>query len=374
MRNAADPVPTTPVHPTSPLANDDDGKSIRLPEDAAAWRVRRHTGGRPKHQLDGNKQPMRFPLSYTMNDIEDVLPPGAYRLDLVDGKDKYLELTIPIEVGELRNAGGVDVVEREELEAEHVSLRLPVTSSDVRLVLEANVRSMQLAFQHNERTLATGMRMAETLRDGVQVLADAQADILKSVASSRGFLRNAQPAPLALPPPKPEDSDDDDDDEDDAEDEAPADDKNEKLMAFGMAAMTLVNNLVETFRGGQRTTTGQPAPAAKSSGFDFASLLDWRRAAPQAASASPNAVEPTASVPMSPADMLRFMNTLPPELREKLGAVRSQLTPDEQRRLFPLVMAIAPEDLPAIIAELTPKPVDELVAFFRAQLATRAVA
>ncbi len=72
--------------------------------------------------------------------------------------------------------------------------------------------------------------------------------------------------------------------------------------------------------------------------------------------------------------MLRFMNTLPPELREKLGAVRSQLTPDEQRRLFPLVMAIAREDLPAIIAELTPKPVDELVAFFRAQLATRAVA
>ena len=141
--------------------------------------------------------------------------------------------------------------------------------------------------------------MAETLRDGVHVLADAQADILKSVASSRGFLRNAQPATLALPPPKPDSDDDDDDDEDDAEYEEPADDKNEKLMAFGMAAMTLVNNLVETFRGGQRATTGQPAPAAKSSGFDFASLLDWRRAAPQAASASPTAVEPTASVPIA---------------------------------------------------------------------------
>ncbi len=140
MRNAADPVPTAPTHPTSPLAVDEDGRSLRLPEDAAAWRVRRHTGGRPKHQLDGNKQPMRFPLSHTMNDIEDILPPGAYRLNLVDAKDKYLELTIPIEVGELRNAGAVDTVEREESDTEHVSLRLPAAASDVRLVLEANVR------------------------------------------------------------------------------------------------------------------------------------------------------------------------------------------------------------------------------------------
>jgi hypothetical protein len=49
---------------------------------------------------------------------------------------------------------------------------------------------------------------------------------------------------------------------------------------------------------------------------------------------------------MNPADMLRFMNTLPPELRGKLGAVRSQLTPDEQRRLFALVMAIAQRTCP----------------------------
>ena len=370
MRNVADPAPTTPTHPTSPLANDEDGNPTRLPEEAAAWRVRRHTGGRPRHQLDGNKQPMRLPLTYTMNDIEDILPPGGYRLDLVDAKDKYLELTIPIELGELRNAGGDEPIEREEVDPDRASLPLPAIASDMRLVLEANVRSMQLAFQHNERTLATSLRMAETLRDGVHVLADAQADILKSVASSRGFLRNAQPQPLALPPPPARH--DDDDDEDDEEEEAPVDDRdrNERLMAFGMAAMTLVNNLVETFRGGQRAPTGQPiTTAAKSSGFDLASVLDWRRAVPQA---GPAAVAP--AMPMSAADMLRVMNELPPELREKLAAVRSQLTPDEQQRLFPLVIAIAPEDLPGIVAALTPKPVDELVAFFRAQLATRVAA
>ncbi len=194
MRNTADPVATTPTYPTSPLANDEDGKSLRLPEDAAAWRVRRKTRGRPRHQLDGNKQPMRFPLSYTMNDIEDILPSGGYRLDLVDAKRQVLDLTMSIEVGELRNADGVDEVEREDVDAEPVSLLLSATASDMRLVLEANVRSMQAAFLHNERTLAASLRMAETLREGVHVLADAQADILKSVASSRGFLRNAQPA------------------------------------------------------------------------------------------------------------------------------------------------------------------------------------
>jgi hypothetical protein len=68
------------------------------------------------------------------------------------------------------------------------------------------------------------------------------------------------------------------------------------------------------------------------------------------------------------------MTDLPAEMRSKLLAVRAQLSPDEQKRLIELVMAIAPEDLPKIVAELTPKSVEELVAFFRAQLGRRAAA
>ena len=171
---------------------------------------------------------------------------------------------------------------------------------------------MQAAFQHNERTLTASLRMAETLREGVHVLADAQADILKSVASSRRFLRNAQPQAFALPPPKPAEPDDDDEDDDDEEDEAPAppDDKNERLMAFGMMAMTFFNNLMETFRGGKSAPAGQPTSAAKP-GFDLGSIFDWRRAVPQPAPAEPIAVEPPEHVRMSPAYMLQFMNELP---------------------------------------------------------------
>jgi hypothetical protein len=61
------------------------------------------------------------------------------------------------------------------------------------------VRSTQLAFQHNERTLEMGLRMAETLRDGVQALASSQADWIKSLASARGFFRGS---PGSLPPVK----------------------------------------------------------------------------------------------------------------------------------------------------------------------------
>ena len=378
MRNTADPAsttPTAPTYPTSPLANDDEGNPIRLPEDAVAWRVRRKTGGRPRHQLEGNKQPMRLPLSYTMNDVEDILPPGGYRLDLVGANDKFLDLTVPIKVGEPSNADGDEEAEREDVDPERVSLLLPAAASDVRLVLEANVRSMQLAFQHNERTLTASLRMAETLREGVHVLADAQADILKSVASSRGFLRNAQPQAFALPPPKPTEPDDDDEDDDEEEDEAPApaNDKNERLMAFGMMAMTFFNNVMETFRGVKGAAAGPPTATAKP-GFDFGSIFDWRRAVPQPEPAEPIAVESADSVPMSQADMLRFVNELAPEVRSKLMTVRSQLTPDEQTRLFPLVMSIRREDLPGVVADLTARPVDELVAFFRAKLAPRAAA
>jgi hypothetical protein len=101
---------------------------------------------------------------------------------------------------------------------------LPNTTSDVRLVLEANVRATQMAFIHNQRTLETGLRMAETLRDSVQVLATSQADWIKSVSSSRGFFRNAAP-PMAPVEVKQltvntrRDEDDGDDDDGDGGDE-----------------------------------------------------------------------------------------------------------------------------------------------------------
>jgi len=97
-----------------------------------------------------------------------------------------------------------------------VPTTLPNTTSDVRLVLEANVRATQMAFIHNQRTLEIGLRMAETLRDSVQVLAGSQADWIKSISSARGFFRNTgQPlAPVEVKQLTVTTGDDDDDDDD----------------------------------------------------------------------------------------------------------------------------------------------------------------
>ena len=366
MRINSDTAPTLPSPSSAPLARDADGHPIQLPDGATAWRIRRHTGGRPRHHLDAHKQPMLFPLHYSIADAEEILTPGTYRLDLVDAKGELLEVTVPITIGALRNANEASRPEPDDEHAtEAVSTRLPASSSEVRLVLEANIRATQLAFQHNERTLTASLRMADTLREGVHVLAESQADWIKAVASSRGFLRNAAP-PAQVLPPAPIESHTDDEEENDAGHEPP---KEERLIEFGMAAMTLVNNLIETFRGGSKAA-GSTDKQTASTGFDLRSLLDWRRAAPQTKSTQRESIPEAAST--SPAALMRLVASLPPELVSKLQAVRDHLTADEQARLVPLLMAIGPDELPAVAAELMPTSIDEIAATFRAELAKRA--
>ena len=103
---------------------------------------------------------MQLSLSYSMADLDDILPPGSYKLDLVDRAGMPLGVTIDVEIGGLRNAAAS---ESQDLDDGPISLS--GGASDVRYVLEANVRSTQLAFQHNQRTLEAGLRMADTLRE-----------------------------------------------------------------------------------------------------------------------------------------------------------------------------------------------------------------
>ena len=122
---------------------------------------------------------MQLSLSYSMADLDDILPPGSYKLDLVDRAGMPLGVTIDVEIGALRNAAAS---ESQDLDDGPISLSSG--ASDVRYVLEANVRSTQLAFQHNQRTLEAGLRMADTLREGIQSLAETQADWIKSFIGS----------------------------------------------------------------------------------------------------------------------------------------------------------------------------------------------
>ncbi len=96
--------------------------------------------------VDG--QPLRVPLEMTVEDLEDVLGPSSYLLDLHDQAHNSLNVTVPVTVG---------AVVDEEADGPHEvaevspAAALPATTNEVRLVLEANIRAMSASFQHNER-------------------------------------------------------------------------------------------------------------------------------------------------------------------------------------------------------------------------------
>lgn len=195
-----------------PLARDANGNVISLPDGSAAWSVRRETGGRPRRLLGVDRKWLRLPLDTSIEDVEAMLGAGAYRLDLINEEGSPLGVTVPVAIGVDAEAAEPSRPQAPRVDEPLVSL--PATGTDLRMLLEANVRAMQLSFQHNERSLETSLRVVDSLRDGVKVLADAQAQWVKALAATH-TIRNAPYSPA----PAREEDDDEDDEEDDEEDE-----------------------------------------------------------------------------------------------------------------------------------------------------------
>ena len=195
---------------------------------------------------------MQLSLSYTTADLDDILPPGSYKLDLVDRSGMPLGATIDVEIGNLRNASPA---ESQDLDDGPVALT--AGASDVRYLLEANVRSTQLAFQHNQRTLEAGLRMADTLREGIQSLAETQADWIKSLVASRGFFRNGVMPQLAALPAPVEPDETDDETTDDAHTSGA-----DRAMELGLAVVTLINNFMSRSTAGSTSKPGAAKLAA----------------------------------------------------------------------------------------------------------------
>lgn len=358
---------------TCPLARDQHGNAIELPPGSAGWRVRRKTGGRPRILLDVQKQPMLVPLHFSIVDLDDVLAPGAYLLDIVDGKGEPLGLTMGVSIGQLRNSdGGDDEEEPSSEEAQSVMPTLPTTGSDTRLVLEANVRSTHLAFQHNQKTLELGLKMAESLREGVQALAEAQADWIKSISSARGFFRNA-PAPL-LPSPRstPDDDESDEADEADAVEEDADDRENQKrvttwieyvgpIVAIGAQnfATTLVNKVYSFASGVQMPKVAE--------------VLDWRRAAKnsQAAREGNAASEPDSSKALQASDAQSQEAALAadPKARMHFMAIMAALSEQERRHAQTAAAILTPEDRLAWLNQLHRMSVEEGAQAVRDEIA-----
>ena len=308
---------STPALPTVPLARDPDGRPLEVPTDASSWLIRRLTGGRPRNLSGPDRKPLRAPTDFTESDLENMLGPGTYRLDLCDAAGKPLDVAVTVDLGEVDDAR----TERNASSVADVGSSLPAAASDVRLVLEANVRATQMAFQHNERTLAASLRMADTLRDGIRDLATAQAGWINTLASARGFFRNAGVA--ALPPARTTLETDDEEEDDDGEVEMPAG-GDWKAMLEPLVGIA-VERAVTTFMGMKAK-----APPSSSSveivrpPLTLAGVLDWRKVEPKHERPVSEATEPTSA-------------EVDKKLAEKAFAVMKHLAPAEQSRMMKLV-------------------------------------
>jgi hypothetical protein len=72
------------------LARDQQGNAFELPPEAALWRVRRHTGGRPADMLDSDGDPLFLPITDDRLDLRAKGCSGSMRLEAVDAQRKSL--------------------------------------------------------------------------------------------------------------------------------------------------------------------------------------------------------------------------------------------------------------------------------------------
>ena len=172
------------THP--PLARDAQGNLVSVPDGTVSWRICRKTTGRPREILNHDKQPIRFPLDVTCDQLVEMCGRDVYRVYALDAVGELLDhvttLDLSGETSELRNSSGTELA---------VLARPSATvSTDLRFALEAMTQMM--------RTNAEALR----------TVTEAHVDLSKSMAAAKG-IRNAA---LFLPrEPEPDDEEEEDD-------------------------------------------------------------------------------------------------------------------------------------------------------------------
>jgi hypothetical protein len=319
--------------------------------------------------------------------------------DVVDKNGEPLGVTIGLSLAMPRNAESVEP-DNENNAPAVVPTTLPNTTSDVRLVLEANVRATQMAFVHNQRTLEVGLRMAETLRDSVQVLASSQADWIKSISSARGFFRSAgQPiTPVEvkqLTVTTGGDEHDDDDDEYDEDDDVAGNDGggdddgdggsgrraatphwSEQVVPFlhqvAMQVMPAINawSARQKADGTGRKGSGTGSDTAAGA-RDTEANADVQRAAPaeQGHAAQLAAAVTAAASPGPGINVLRLLQLLPQDTSTKLMAIQTALSSDEQVDAMHILKSYAPDELQDLLTVFDAASLDECVGFLRRLIA-----
>ncbi len=91
----------------APLARDQQDNPFDLPPEAAYWRVRRHTGGRPSTVLDGDGEPLFIPVNAGRADLREQGCAGSLRLEAVDSDHKSVHAPVAfVELGVAHESTG----------------------------------------------------------------------------------------------------------------------------------------------------------------------------------------------------------------------------------------------------------------------------
>ena len=313
---ATSPAPQAIEHP--PLARDAQGNLLAVPEGTCAWRICRHTKGRPRIVNGPDKQPARFPLDTTMEDLADACGADAYRVYALDEVGSVIDYVTTVEVGrELRNAGEPEVMLMP-------SPRSASGSSDLRYALEAVAH------------------MARTNADAMRAVAESQAEWIKSISSARGFFRNAPQHQLVASTETATDEKDDEEETDRGSD---------WIEALQPIVGMVVQQLITSITAPKQADAGQPGK------LELADLFDWRRVERKR--------EEGQRLPLDP-------SALQQALAGKAIAIGALLEPSERARLMklaPLLSRFAADpEISKMLAELVSMSVEDSAAWVRLHL------
>jgi hypothetical protein len=331
--------------PHPPLARDTQGNLLPIPEGTSAWRICRQTTGRPKEIAGPDKRTLRFPLETTAEELADLCGADVYRVYALDEVGKVLDYIGTVDTTrdsrDLRNAASDSL---------SPTLRATQTgsTSDLRFALEAMAQMMRVN--------------SEALR----AVTESQADWVRSLASVRGFFRNAAPP---YHPSQAENGDEDDQDVETAQNKTIYDVLAPLAEHLAPSAKPLVSML--TGGAGIKALNGPTAPendgsdlAAKPS-WELRDFVDLNYAAAKAK--AKKAVRDGGATITAPSLQARVMAD--PKLMGHFVAIKSLLTPEEGAQIVALGERLGEEQQKWLIAQVSALDPVEAAALLRATLA-----
>lgn len=338
---ATNTAPEPREHP--PLARDSEGNPVRVPDGTCALRLCRKTTGRPKKILGpDHKEQIRFGLRTTVEEILKMCGPDTYRVYALDDVGEVLDFVTELDLSDNRRA-----LRNAASETPHgaTNSSMFAASTDLRFALDAIVQMMRVN--------------GEALR----AVTVAQADWVKSIASSRGFFRNGPP--MLPEPPRPANDEEDDDDDDT---EPPKKGIYNVLAPIAEQLAPAVGPLVTMLTSGAKNTP--PATALATTTVDLASRPNWEmrdlvdfKYAGAKAKAKKDASQ---AQPEKGSLQARVMSN--PKLLSHFIAIQSFLSPDEQAALAALANRITALEREHLITEIEGLPAAGAATFLRALL------